>query len=127
MMSLYLAFLYIDRPHFDPNRILCICQYLLMVQARNRLKQKGVLKRFPTTCYGKQQTIETVRAEKAAKFNELSHNTCDLEYKKYFLRYIPSRTDPCKSKTKKAKKLGRRKKLERRKKLGRNSYFNHII
>lgn len=103
MMSLYLAFLYVDRDYSNPHRILCICQYLLMVQARNRFKQRGVLKRFSTNCYGKQHTLETTRAEKAAAYNNLKHNKCSKEYKKYFLRYMPAKKDPCQKTTKKRK------------------------
>ena len=117
MMSLYLAFLYVDRPHLDPHRIMCICQYLLMVQTRNRFKQRGLLKRFSTTCYGKQQTLETMRAEKAALFNNLKHNTCSDDYKKYFLRYLPSRKDKCqKTRSKKTRSKKTRSKKTRSKK-----------
>ena len=106
MLSLYLAFLYADRPYYDPHRILCLCQYLFMVQAKNRLQQKGVLKRFSTKCYGKQLTLEKLRAEKALKFDELKYDICSKEYQKYFLRYIPARKSICetiKTKTKKTK------------------------
>ena len=39
MLSFYLAFLYVDREYFNPNRILCMSQYLFKVQQKNRLKQ----------------------------------------------------------------------------------------
>ena len=64
MLSLYLAFLYADKPYYDPHRILCIANYLFKVQARNRLTQKGVLKRFSIDCYGKQDTLESIKADK---------------------------------------------------------------
>ena len=105
MLSFYLAFVYANRIYYDPHRILCICQYLFKVQARNRLEQKGVLKRFSVNCYGKQSTLETVRAQKANKFKELHKNRCSKEYQKYFLRYIPpNKTCTEKQKIKKTKK-----------------------
>ena len=46
MLSFYLAFLYSDRKYYDKNRILCMSQYLFIVQQRNRLAQKGLLRRL---------------------------------------------------------------------------------
>ena len=40
MLSFYLAFVYVNRPYYDPNRILCMSQFLFKVQEKNRLKQK---------------------------------------------------------------------------------------
>ena len=67
MLSFYLAFLYVNRPYYDPNRIICMSEFLFKVQQKNRLKQKGVLRRFSINCYGKQLTIEKIRAEKSEK------------------------------------------------------------
>ena len=53
MLSFYLAFVYVNRPYYDPNRILCMSQFLFKVQEKNRLKQKGLLRRFSMNCYGK--------------------------------------------------------------------------
>ena len=64
LLNLYLAFLYTDRPYFDDKRILCISELMFKVQQRNRLKQKGLLKRFTINCYGNQKTIEDLRSEK---------------------------------------------------------------
>ena len=104
MLTFYLAFIYANRPYYDTHRILCICSYLFEVQIKNRLKQKGVLKRFPTTCYGKQHTLEDIRAEKAYKFNELNNNnSCSKEFQQYFLRYFPQGPSCKKSKKTKTK------------------------
>ena len=46
MLSLHLAFMYIKRPYYDPNRIICMVEYLFKVQQYNRLSQRGILKRF---------------------------------------------------------------------------------
>ena len=89
MLSLYLAFIYANRKYYDVHRILCMAQYLFNLQSRNRLKQYGVLKRFSTTCYGNQLTLETIRSRKASKFKELKKNKSSEEYEKYFLRYLP--------------------------------------
>ena len=104
MLSFYLAFIYANRPYYDNKRILCMSDYLFRVQARNRLKQKGVLKRFSTTCYGKQKTLTTIRAEKAIKFKELKDKKNTEEYEKYFFRYFPKEKKTRKKKTDKTKK-----------------------
>ena len=41
-----------------------MAQYLFFVQAKNRLKQTGLLKRFSISCYGYQPTFSDIRNEK---------------------------------------------------------------
>ena len=97
MLSFYLAFLYADKPYFNKDRILCMAKFLFDVQEKNRLEQKGVLKRFSTTCYGKQPTLESMRAEKTAKFAELAGKKGTPEYEMWFMKYSPGemkRGDP---------------------------------
>jgi hypothetical protein len=89
MLSFYLAFLYIDKPYYNSERILCMAEYLFRVQARNRFKQTGVLKRFTFKCYGKQHTLQDIRAEKAQIFKKLKDKKNSKKYEKYFLRYFP--------------------------------------
>ena len=76
MLSFYLAFLFADRPYYDHDRIYCMSQYLYLVQSKNRLAQKGVLKRFSLNCVGDQTTLESMRNEKSkknqSKSNEIS-------------------------------------------------------
>jgi hypothetical protein len=116
MLSLYLAFIYANRDYYDPKRILCIAQYLFIIQIKNRLKQKGVLKRFTTKCYGKQETMEEIRAHKAFLYNELKKNKCSKEYQKYFLRYTPANKGRCftKNKKKNNKKSNKNKKTKKK-------------
>jgi hypothetical protein len=92
MLSFYLAFLYADRPYYDKDRILCMSKYLFEVQSKNRLAQKGVLRRFSINCMGHQETIEEMRAEKAEKFKELKDKKGTAEYDSWFLRYRPTDT-----------------------------------
>ena len=90
MLSFYLAFLYANKPYYDNNRLLCMSEYLFKVQARNRLQQKGLLKRFSINCYGEQKSMEEIRAEKSNMYKLLQNNKKSKEYQYYFLRYIPS-------------------------------------
>ena len=89
MLSFWLAFLYANRPYYDKDRILCMSKYLFDVQEKNRLAQKGLLKRFSINCMGHQETIEEMRAEKAEKYNELKDKKNSREYEEWFLRYRP--------------------------------------
>jgi hypothetical protein len=91
MLSFLLAFLYTNRPYFTEfsDRILCMSKFLFEVQQKNRLEQKGVLKRFSILCYGHQDSIEELRAEKAEKFKELKNKKGTLEYDEWFLNYRP--------------------------------------
>jgi hypothetical protein len=92
MLLFLLAFMYADRPYYDHERIICMAQYLINVQAKNRLEQKGLLKRFNINCYGNEKTLVEIRGEKARKYKELSQNKNSNEYNKYFFKYIPNKT-----------------------------------
>ena len=92
MLSFYLAFLYTNRPYYTEfsDRILCMAKFLFDVQQKNRLEQKGLLKRFSILCYGHQDSIEEMRAEKAKRFKELKDKKGTPEYDEWFLNYQPS-------------------------------------
>ena len=91
MLSFYLAFLYADKPYYNAflERILCISKFLYDVQQRNRLQQKGLLRRFSINCYGHQETLEENRAHKAEKYKELKLKGDKKEFQEWFLNYKP--------------------------------------
>jgi hypothetical protein len=89
ILSFYLAFMYANAPYYYKDRILCMAKFLFEVRQKNRLSQKGLLKRFSITCYGKQETMESIRAKKADKFKELRSKRTSKEYEEWFLRYNP--------------------------------------
>jgi hypothetical protein len=91
MLSFYLAFLYSDRPYYNQflERILCMSEFLYEVQQKNRLEQKGLLQRFSITCYGHQESVEEMRAEKAQKYKELKQRKNKKEMEEWFLNYRP--------------------------------------
>jgi hypothetical protein len=90
ILAFYLAFLYVSDKYYNKDRLLCMAQYLFEVEDKNRLAQKGLLKRFSLNCIGKQHTLEDMRSEKAEKFKELGNVRGTKEYEMWFLRYIPS-------------------------------------
>ena len=91
MLSFYLSFLYTNRDYYNEfsERILCMSKFLFDVQQKNRLQQKGLLKRFSIVCYGHQESIEEMRAEKAKKFKELQTKKGTRDYEEWFLNYKP--------------------------------------
>jgi hypothetical protein len=113
MLSFFLAFLYTDHEYYSryKERLLCMSQFLFEVEQKNRLSQRGLLKRFTMTCYGTQPTIESIRALKAEKFKELRGDKTNAEYEKWFLKYNPT-NDSVKQRrvttTKKKKRTARR-------------------
>jgi hypothetical protein len=120
MLSFWLAFLYVNRPYYDKSRILCMSTYLFDVQEKNRLAQKGLLRRFSINCMGHQETVEEMRAEKAEKYIELKDNKKNPEYEEWFLRYRPieKKEDSKEERTNKKSKRSRMKKRKTRKKRG---------
>jgi hypothetical protein len=92
ILSFYLIFIYANRPYYDENRLLCIAEYLFKVQLKNRLQQKGLLRRFSVLCYGKQKTLEDMREEKAKLYAQIRTKEISRNSKLYnlnFFRYIP--------------------------------------
>ena len=91
MLSFYLAFLYTDKPYYNQflERILCMSKFLFDVQQKNRLEQKGLLRRFSITCYGHQESVEEIRANKAEKYRELKKSGNKKEFEEWFLNYKP--------------------------------------
>ena len=92
LLSFYLIFIYGNRNYLDVNRLLCISEYLFKVQLKNRLEQRGLLRRFTTTCIGKQNTLEDIKQNKSkiielVKLGKLSKKS--KEYKINFFKYIP--------------------------------------
>ena len=112
ILAFYLAFLYVSDKYYNKDRLLCMAQYLFEVEDKNRLAQKGLLKRFSLNCIGKQLTLEDMRSEKAEKFKELGNLRGTKEYDMWFLRYIPSEIHRERNQTdKQNKKKNRTKKM----------------
>ena len=111
MMSLYLAFLYSNRNYYDLTRLLCMSKFLFEVQEKNRLEQKGVLKRFSINCYGHQETIEEMRSEKTEMFEKLKNKRTSSDYEEWFMKYRPgdSKSSIKKNKKNKTKKSTKKK------------------
>ena len=87
MLSFYLAFYYSDLPYQPKKRLLCMSKYLFDVENKNKLEQKGLLKRFSINCKGLQPTLESIRSQKVKKFAELKHKRNSKEYDLWFLKY----------------------------------------
>jgi hypothetical protein len=122
MLSFYLAFLYADRPYYNDflERILCMSKFLFEVQQKNRLEQKGLLKRFSINCYGHQESVEEMRANKAKKYKEIKLNNNKEEIEEWFLNYKP---DDIKNK-KLTKNIAPDKKKKKRKSATKKTGFN---
>ena len=103
IMSFYLAFTYVTTNYYYIDRILCMSKYLFELEQRNRLSQRGLLKRFGPKCIGKQETMENIRAKKTTKFLELQQKKGSREYEKYFLKYTPGESKKESKKSKESK------------------------
>jgi hypothetical protein len=90
LLSFYLAFMYAKKKYYNKDKILCMAMFLFDVQEKNRLKQKGLLKRFSLLCIGKQSSLEQIRSEKADKYKELRDKKNTPEYDEWFLKYNPN-------------------------------------
>jgi len=116
MLSFYLAFLYANRGYYNKERILCMSRFLFDVQQKNRLEQKGLLRRFSIICYGHQDSREEMRAEKAEKYKEFKNAKKDKgkEYDEWFLNYRPFQKNGGSKKTRrKAKKNNKTRKSKK--------------
>jgi hypothetical protein len=117
MLNFWLAFLYANRPYYDKDRILCMANFLFDVQEKNRLAQKGLLKRFSINCVGHLDSLEEMRAHKAEKYLELKDKQDDPEYEEWFLRYRPlDKTKENSVKKTKSNKSNRKKRKTKKRK-----------
>ena len=122
MLSFYLAFLYVERPYYNEfsERILCMSKFLFDVQQKNRLEQKGLLKRFSIICYGHQDSIEEMRAEKAKKYKELKQSKNRAGLEEWFLNYKPDQGKNLLEKQEKPNKIEKPEKSEKSEKPNKN-------
>jgi len=104
MMSFYLAFLYSKKVHLQPARILCMAATLFKIQQKNRLAQKGLLKRYVLNCFGRNQSMEDIRAEKAHRYEHLRSRRHSKAFEQWFLQYRPQQRY-----TRKKQRLGTKK------------------
>lgn len=125
MLSFYLAFLYANKPYYNSylERILCMSKFLFEVQQKNRLAQKGLLRRFSVTCYGHQESVEEMRAHRAEKYRELKKSENKKEFEEWFLNYKPDENKSkinkeIKEKREKKKKNGKKRANKKTKKKG---------
>lgn len=93
ILYFYLAFQFTSREYYDKERLVCLAQFLFVLQQKNRLKQIGLLKRFSDSCYGIQETIQTIRTRKSEKYKTfqktLKKKKKSREFEKWFLKYAP--------------------------------------
>jgi hypothetical protein len=89
ILTFYLSFIYAGLPYYKKDRLLCMAKFLFDVEEQNRLEQRGLLKRFSINCYGKQKSMEDMRAEKAEKYKELKMSNNKKDYEMWFLKYTP--------------------------------------
>jgi hypothetical protein len=121
MLSFYLAFLYANKPYYNEfiDRILCMSKFLFDVQQKNRLSQKGLLKRFSITCYGHQESVEEMKAERAAKYKEFKKVNDKKQFEEWFLNYKPDDIKTTKEDKKINKKYNKKKRATKK-----SGFFN---
>jgi hypothetical protein len=126
MLSFYLAFLYANKPYYNQfiDRILCMSKFLFDVQQKNRLAQKGLLKRFSITCYGHQETIEEIKAEKAKKYKELKKNDNQKLLDEWFLNYMPDNIKNEENKNEENKKEENKKTISKKRTKRKKTNYN---
>lgn len=92
LLTFYLMFIYVGRPYYDLNRILCISHLLFNLQQHHRLTDTGILKRFSVDCYGTQHSLSDIMDHKTEMFEKLKNKKNTREYEIYFLKYSPDNT-----------------------------------
>ena len=111
ILSFYLSFMYANIG-YDKDRLVCMAKFLFDVEQKNRLEQRGLLKRFSIQCYGKQPTLEDIRAEKSEKMKELKttlqKGKKTREYEMWFLKYNPAEKQKASAKHKTYRSKGSR-------------------
>jgi hypothetical protein len=89
ILSFYLLFLYVNRPYYDRDRLLCMSQYIYDLQNDKLTKNEGIFKRFSNPCIGKQVTLKDIKDVKSHMFEKLKNKKGTREYDEWFLNYNP--------------------------------------
>ena len=114
ILSFYLLFSYMNKPYYNENRLLCMAHYLFKLQMKNKSTQRGLLKRFVTNCYGKQNTIHDIREFKSKNYDKLKQDKNNQEFLYNYFKYYPGRNKNIK-KPKKPKKTKKNQKKPKNK------------
>mgnify|MGYP001161089447 FL=1 len=92
ILSFYLLFISINLECYNKNRLLCMSNFLFTTFEENKQKNKGLFKRYPLNCIGKQKSRGDLRTEKAQKYKEFKNRHVSpnsKEYEMWFLKYTP--------------------------------------
>ena len=91
LLHYFLAFIYSNRDYYEHDRLMCMAEYLFNVQLKNKLAQKGLLKRFSLSCYGTQHSLLDMRRDRSLKYKEFATSAAknSAEYNTWFLNYTP--------------------------------------
>lgn len=112
IMTFLLAAMYTGRPYYNNDKLLCIAQYLFIIQIKNRLANRGLLKRFTLDCIGYEQTLYERRLEKAKKYRILKKDRESKEFKELFFKYNPNEEKELKELLREDKKKNKSVKLK---------------
>ena len=91
MLSFYLLFYYLDFKGYDKDYVIHIANYLFTMQTKHKTKKTGLYKRFPIQCYGKQESLEEIRAKKSKQYEKLKTKKNSKQYEEWFLNYNPDK------------------------------------
>ena len=72
----------------NPN-MYCMAYHMLFVQQKTKLLQNGILKRFNSSCNGRQLTLGDMKAEKARIIELYRNKVKDEEYDLHMFKYVP--------------------------------------
>lgn len=111
IMTFLLAAMYTGRPYYNNDKLLCIAQYLFIIQIKNRLANRGLLKRFTLDCIGYEQTVHERRLEKSKKYRILKKDRESKEFKELFFKYNPNEEKELKELLREEKKKNKSVKL----------------
>jgi len=111
IMTFLLAAMYTGRPYYNNDKLLCIAQYLFIIQIKNRLANRGLLKRFTLDCIGYEQTLHERRLEKSKKYRILKKDRESKEFKELFFKYNPNEEKELKELLREEKKKNKSVKL----------------
>ena len=90
IMTVLLAAMYTGRPYYNNDKLLCMAQFLFIIQVKNKVAKKGLLKRFTLDCIGYEQTLQDMREEKTKKYRLLKNDRSSKEFQELFFKYNPN-------------------------------------
>lgn len=90
ILHMYYTFIYLRAPYYNTKLLTVLSECLYHIKQSSNGKE--VLNSYPITCYGQQETRESMFQHRTKLYAELKESNDVKKLERYFLKYAPGKT-----------------------------------